>query len=75
MAMKKTECCYDASESDQEVGSCDKSSSAEEQRNCMIAEAAYFRAEKRGFAEGDPVQDWLQAEREIECMLGEGAPK
>lgn len=30
MVMKKTECCYDASESDQEVGCCDKSSSAEE---------------------------------------------
>ena len=40
----------------------------------MIAEAAYFRAEKRGFAEGDPMQDWLEAEREIDCMLNEGAP-
>ena len=74
MARKKTECCYDASESAQEVGCCDKSSSTVGQRDCMIAEAAYFRAEKRGFAEGDPMQDWLEAEREIDCMLNEGAP-
>lgn len=31
----------------------------------MIAEAAYFRAEKRGFAPGDECRDWLEAEREI----------
>jgi len=74
MARKKTECCYDASESAQEVGCCDKSSSSVEQRDYMIAEAAYYRAEKRGFDSGDPMQDWLEAEREIDCMLNEGAP-
>ena len=73
MARKATECCYDASESDQEVGCCDKSSNTVGQRDGMIAEAAYFRAENRGFAEGDPVQDWLEAEREIDGMLNEGA--
>lgn len=31
----------------------------------MIAEAAYFRAEQRGFQGGDPVQDWVEAEKEI----------
>ena len=31
----------------------------------LIAEAAYYRAEKRGFASGDPLADWLEAEREI----------
>ena len=31
----------------------------------MIAAAAYYRAEKRGFTGGDPVQDWLAAEAEI----------
>jgi chromosome segregation ATPase len=31
----------------------------------MIAEAAYFQAEHRGFRDGDPVNDWLQAEAEI----------
>lgn len=31
----------------------------------MIAEAAYFRAEKRGFAPGHELEDWLAAEAEI----------
>lgn len=35
----------------------------------MVAVAAYFRAEHRGFREGDPVADWLEAEAEIEHLL------
>jgi len=31
----------------------------------MIATAAYYRAEKRGFNGGNPVDDWLMAEAEI----------
>lgn len=31
----------------------------------MIATAAYFRAEQRGFMGGNPVDDWLAAEAEI----------
>ena len=31
----------------------------------MIAEAAYFRAQKRNFEGGDSTQDWLEAEKEI----------
>ena len=31
----------------------------------MIAEAAYFRAEKRGFEPGNEMLDWLEAEREV----------
>ncbi len=38
---------------------------SDEQLQLMIAEAAYFRAEKRGFAEGYSVDDWLVAEAEI----------
>jgi len=30
----------------------------------MIAVAAYFRAEQRGFAPGDDLDDWFQAEAE-----------
>jgi hypothetical protein len=37
-----------------------------EQRERMIAEAAYFRAKQRGFQGGDPLDDWLQAEAEID---------
>lgn len=39
-------------------------------RRQMIAEAAYFRAEQRGFSGGDPVSDWLEAEEEIDAGLG-----
>ncbi|HEX7069252.1 MAG TPA: DUF2934 domain-containing protein [Rhodothermales bacterium] len=35
----------------------------------MIREAAYFRAEKRGFQGGDPVSDWLLSEQEIDTAL------
>jgi hypothetical protein len=37
-----------------------------EQRLDMIAAAAYYRAERRGFAAGGEVDDWLAAEREID---------
>ncbi|MGC8520630.1 MAG: DUF2934 domain-containing protein [Steroidobacteraceae bacterium] len=42
---------------------------AEDVRRAMIAEAAYFHAQRRGFAQGDEVQDWLQAEAEIDALL------
>ena len=42
-----------------------------EQRWRMIAEAAYFRAEKRGFLGGEMADDWMQAEAEIDAMLAE----
>jgi len=41
-----------------------------EERRRMIAEAAYFLAEKRGFAGGDPVEDWIVAERRVDEALG-----
>jgi len=44
-------------------------STTPEERYRMIAEAAYFRAKKRGFALGDTAQDWLEAEAEIDRML------
>lgn len=43
---------------------------SEELRKQMIANAAYFRAERRGFAGGDPVADWLEAEAEVDSQLG-----
>ena len=39
-------------------------------RNEMVARAAYFRAERRGFTEGCALQDWLEAEAEIDAMFG-----
>ncbi|MFA7593650.1 MAG: DUF2934 domain-containing protein [Thiohalobacteraceae bacterium] len=44
-----------------------------EQRHQLIAEAAYLRAEHRGFANGDCFDDWLAAEREIDALLAEHA--
>jgi hypothetical protein len=38
-------------------------------RHQYIAEAAYYRAEKRGFAEGAALADWLAAEAEFEARI------
>lgn len=40
-----------------------------EDRRRMIAEAAYFRAEQRGFVPGSELEDWLAAEMEIDALL------
>jgi hypothetical protein len=37
-----------------------------ESREARIAEAAYWRAERRGFVAGQELDDWLAAEREID---------
>jgi hypothetical protein len=39
------------------------------QRAALIAEAAYFRAEKRGFRPGHETEDWLAAEAEVDARL------
>lgn len=40
-------------------------------REEAIATSAYYRAEKRGFSnnEADMVQDWLEAETEVDSVL------
>ena len=38
-------------------------------RQKMIADAAYYIAERRGFQQGDPVADWVAAEAEIDELL------
>ena len=45
-----------------------------DERARLVAEAAYYRAESRGFAPGNEVADWLAAEREVDGRLGAGAP-
>lgn len=40
-----------------------------EVRRQMIARAAYYRAAQRDFAGGSELQDWLEAEAEIDRML------
>ncbi len=41
----------------------------EEMRRGMIAEAAYLRAERRGFSPGSEDEDWLAAEKEVDRLL------
>ena len=38
---------------------------SEDTINQKIAEAAYYRAEKRGFVPGYEIEDWLEAEKEV----------
>ena len=40
-----------------------------EQRNRMICDAAYYRAEQRGFIGGSAEQDWRDAETEVDQKL------
>jgi Protein of unknown function (DUF2934) len=42
---------------------------SEDTRRGMIAEAAYLRAERRGFAPGYETEDWLSAEAEVDALL------
>jgi hypothetical protein len=35
----------------------------------MIAEAAYYIAERRGFEVGHEIEDWLLAEHQIDAVL------
>lgn len=44
-------------------------------REELIRENAYLRAERRGFAPGGELADWLAAEREVDHWLAtRGAP-
>lgn len=45
--------------------------SGDSPREQMIAEAAYFRAEQRGFAPGNEISDWLAAESDVERVLND----
>jgi len=38
-------------------------------RRALIAEAAYLRAERRGFVPGHETEDWLAAEVEVDGLL------
>jgi Protein of unknown function (DUF2934) len=40
-----------------------------EDRNACIAEGAYFIAKRRGFTPGHELDDWLEAENEVDARL------
>lgn len=46
----------------------------DELRHRMISEAAYHLYAERGYADGLELDDWLQAEAEVDRMLGGRRP-
>jgi hypothetical protein len=44
-----------------------RSGSQCEELSNRVAEAAYYKAEARGFEPGHEIDDWLDAERELTC--------
>lgn len=44
---------------------CSKDSSYPDELAINVAECAYYKAEKRGFAPGHEIEDWYEAEKEI----------
>jgi hypothetical protein len=46
-----------------------------DKRREMIAQAAYFRAKRRGFAPGHELEDWLIAKSEVDAELTIGVPQ
>jgi hypothetical protein len=45
-----------------------RTSLSDEELQRMTAEAAYFRAQRRGFQPGQELDDWLAAQKEIEAL-------
>lgn len=39
------------------------------ERNKMIAEAAYYLAQKRGFSGGNELADWAAAEKQVDALI------
>ncbi len=50
-------------------------SAAPVEREEMVRMAAYFRAERRGFAPGHDWEDWLEAEAEVSTPSAAPAPR
>lgn len=49
-----------------------RSNVSEDARRAMVAQAAYLRAERRGFAPGGELEDWMAAEAEVDALLRAG---
>jgi hypothetical protein len=43
-------------------------------RHDLISQAAYFRAQRRAFAPGHELDDWLAAQQEVDTALTIGVP-
>jgi hypothetical protein len=42
-----------------------------DRRRQLVAAEAYFRAERRGFAAGNELEDWVAAERAVDSRLAQ----
>lgn len=49
-----------------------KATLSAEQRNNYVEVAAFYIAERRGFAPGNPADDWCAAELEVDRLLASG---
>jgi hypothetical protein len=64
---------FGSSRSDPEADAGVRAARNPQDRWAMIAQLAYFRAEQRGFAPGGELQDWLDAEAEVDAArVGRG---
>jgi hypothetical protein len=43
-----------------------------EQRNHYVSVAAFYIAERRGFTLGNPADDWMAAEAEVDRLIASG---
>jgi hypothetical protein len=46
-----------------------KSALTPAERAKMVAEAAYYLAEKRGFKDGNELADWATAEKQVDAII------
>lgn len=61
---KRPACCVESV--DRSIGAIAAAiASSQDQLRHAIAEAAYYRAEQRGFAPGHELEDWLAAQQQI----------
>jgi hypothetical protein len=47
-----------------------RSTLTDDEIRALVAEAAYHRARRRGFAPGHELEDWIEAETEVMTRLG-----
>ena len=60
---------------DSSIGSSARRAVSVDERRVMIAEAAYYIAERRGFEVGHEIEDWLLAENQVDsAFAARGSP-
>jgi hypothetical protein len=70
MAERSAAVAVKAKQAEAEVRPVAGPSISAQERERFVAQAAYYRAEKRGFAPGYELQDWVEAEAEVLRLIG-----